>query len=809
VVAIFKNAQSFVREYRSEFADNLGKSFEESDAAEQYQMLVRLIRKNISRRWINTNDRYDKKNGAKQVYYFSMEFLIGKLLNYYLINLGIRDVVSEGLSTLNVKLGDLCAYEADAGLGNGGLGRLAACFLDSMAFLGIPGHGNGIRYRFGLFQQKIIDGNQVELPDNWLKNGYPWEIRKPENAVVVKFNGDIVTKTDGDRLIFEHENYEPVLAVPYDVPVIGYGSPEQINTLRLWSAEQVGDEFDFASFNRGDYTKAVHSRANAEMISYVLYPNDSNVSGQELRLRQEYFLVAAGLGSITERFKKKSVNWDSFVDQVAVHINDTHPAMCVPELMRILMDEEALSWEKAWTITVNTISFTNHTVMPEALECWPQEMFRRLLPRVYMIIKEIDRRYREALAARAATPEQMNNVAIICDGQIHMVKLAIIGSHSVNGVAALHTEILKRDLFRDFYAITPYKFNNKTNGVSHRRFLLEANPGLSALIGETIGDGWIRRPEELAYLGKFDNDSHFLKQLSDVKYENKCALSRYIHETTGIAADPAAIFDVHVKRIHGYKRQLLNVLKIMELYNQLKDNPNLDIPPGVFLFAGKAAPGYHFAKLVIKLISAVADKVNNDISIRDRLKVVFLENFNVSIGEIIYPAVDISEQISTAGKEASGTGNMKQMMNGAVTLGTLDGANVEIRDAVGEDNMGLFGLNAEQVASFHQKGGYVSWNEYHNDRRLKRVLDQFVDGFFPGAGGDFRDINDSLLRDNDEYFVLKDFPAYLDAWRKLANLYRDKEEWSRVSLRNIACSWSFSSDNAIRGYWDEIWEKKE
>jgi starch phosphorylase len=805
VRTIFANSNEFIREYRAEFADHLGKAFEESDRLERYTMLVRLIRRYISRQWVYTNTRYGNKDSAKQVYYFSMEFLLGKLLNNYLINLGVKSLVSDGLTQLGVDLQDLCDVETDAGLGNGGLGRLAACFLDSMSFLGIPGHGNGIRYRFGLFRQKIVDGQQVELPDNWLQNGYPWEIRKPEKSVVVKFNGSVRTRKEGAHMIFEQENYDAVLAVPYDIPIIGYDRDDQINTLRIWSAEQAGDEFDFASFNRGDYAKALHSRSDAEAISYVLYPNDDNQSGQELRLKQEYFLVAAGLGGIVSRFRKKGGGIREFNDTIAIHINDTHPALCVAELMRILLDEEKLAWNIAWTITVNTISFTNHTVMPEALECWPEEMFRRLLPRIYMIICEIDRRHRILLESHSETKSRLENTAILRDGQLRMVNLAVIGSHAVNGVAQLHTEILKRELLRDFYAVYPYKFKNETNGVSHRRFLLCANPGLSELISASIGDAWIRDFHKLEELTQYEDDPAFLERLGAVKLENKRRLAKYIQNTTGVLTDPTAVFDVHVKRILGYKRQLLNILKILNLYNHIKNNPTFEATPAVFLFAGKAAPGYYFAKTIIRLINAVAGKVNEDPLTRDILKVVFLENFNVTMGELIYPAADISEQISIAGKEASGTGNMKQMMNGAITLGTLDGANVEIRDAVGEENMGLFGLRAEQVMGFYSRGGYVSWDEYHNDYRLKRVVDQLINGFFPDAGNEFRDIYDGLLRDNDEYFVLKDFASYMTAYHKLMGWRRDTNAWLRVSLRNIAHSWPFTSDETIRRYEKDIW----
>jgi len=807
VTIIFKNTNAFVAEYKAEFADHLGKAFEESTQLEQYAMLVRLIRKKISRIWVNTNTRYGKKDSNKQVYYFSMEFLIGKLLNNYLVNLGIRDIVCDGLAALDVDIKTLLDIEEDAGLGNGGLGRLAACFLDSMAFIGIAGHGNGIRYRFGLFRQKLVDGQQVELPDNWLQHGYPWEVRKPEKSIVVKFNGYIDIRQEGDQTKFVHENYDAVLAVPYDVPIIGYDRHDQINTLRLWSAEQAGDEFDFASFNRGDYAKAVHSRSEAEAISYVLYPNDNNQSGQELRLKQEYFLVAAGVGAIIQRYKKKRGNLLELNDSISIHINDTHPALCVAELMRILVDDEHLSWERAWTVTVNTISFTNHTVLPEALERWPEEMFRRLLPRIYQIVCEIDKRHRLLLERHSATQEQVHNTSVIRDGRLHMVNLAIIGSHSVNGVAALHTEILKKDLLKDFYINFPYKFKNETNGVSHRRFLHCANPGLSALITDAIGNEWIKDFRLVEKLLAFENDTAFLQKLNSVKRENKIRLAKYIEDTTSIVLDPDSMFDVHVKRIHGYKRQLLNALQILTQYNFLRENPKAEVTPSTYIIAGKAAPSYHFAKMIIQLITALADKINKDPYVSKFIKVVFVENFNVTIGELIYPASDVSQQISTAGKEASGTGNMKQMMNGAVTLGSMDGANIEIMEAVGAENMGLFGLRADQVMSFYMKGGYYSWDLYHSDFRLKKALDQLIDGFFFGIGNEFRDIYDGLLRDNDEYFVIKDFDSYVNARAKLYGWYSDKNKWNQVSLRNIARSWSFSSDETIKRYEAFIWNK--
>jgi starch phosphorylase len=806
---MFKSKESFKKAYLEKFAEVEGKTLDEGTPWEQYHTLVTLIKELISRQWAETNNRYSKQK-EKQVYYFSMEFLIGRLLPSYLTNLGIREQVDTGLKELGIRLEDLIREESDAGLGNGGLGRLAACFLDSMAFLGVPGHGNGIRYKYGLFQQKLVDGFQAEVPDNWLRNGYPWEIRKPEKSVIVRFKGNVRTETVEGRLTFIHENYEPVLAVPYDIPVVSYDNLRNINNLRLWSAEPVVEELDLTSFNRGEFSKAVSYKAEVEAISYILYPEDSSQAGRELRLKQEYFFVTAGLAAIVRRYKRKNGSLQDFSRRIAVHINDTHPALCVPELMRILIDEEGMDWEEAWNITVNTISYTNHTIMPEALEKWPVDIIRYLLPRIYMIIEEIERRYREEISQRfPGNEELLARTSIIMDGNIYMANLAVIGSYSVNGVAQLHTEILKNYVLRDFYTIYPYKFNNKTNGVSHRRFLLEANPGLSGLISGTIGDGWIKNARELEKLAAYQEDTAFLKELAKVKYQNKSRLADYITATQDLQVDPASVFDIQVKRIHAYKRQLLNVLKIMDLYNRLKDNPNLLIHPYTFIFGGKAAPGYHYAKTVIKLINTIARKINGDKDIGDKIKVVFLENFNVSLAEMIYPAADISEQISTASREASGTGNMKFMMNGAITVGTLDGANVEIRDLVGNENIAIFGLTAEQVMEYYRYGGYKSWEEYQGYPRLKKAVEQLINGFFSEAGGEFRIIYDSLLRDNDEFFVLKDFCPYTEAFNRLNLLYANQESWYRTALVNIAKSGVFSSDRSIKDYAEEIWRIKK
>jgi starch phosphorylase len=781
-------------------------SLEEGPLWDKYNTLVTLLKEKI----ISCRALVKKENiHKKQVYYFSMEFLIGKLLRYYLVNMGIEDLVREGLTDIGLRLDDLLQQESDPGLGNGGLGRLAACFLDSMAFMGIAGHGNGIRFKYGLFEQKIINGFQYEVADNWAKDSYPWETRKPDRSIVVKFKGNVRVEEEKGKLQFYHENYEAVLAVPSDIPVISYDNQRNINNLRLWSAEPLSTELDLVSFNRGEFRQAVGISSEIEAISYVLYPDDSNLTGRELRLKQAYFFVAAGLGSIMRYYKKKHDSLADFSRQVAVHINDTHPVLAIPELMRLLIDEEGMGWDQAWNITANTISFTNHTILPEALEKWPVDLFRSLLPRIYMIIEEIDRRFREKISRRYPDePELLENTQIIKDGQVWMANLAIIGSSSINGVAALHTKILKEEVFKDFYRIFGYKFNNKTNGVNHRRFLLAADRELSALITEAIGPGWKKDALELKKLHSYREDSGFLKKLAAVKYNNKEWLAKYIREKQGLILDPSSLFDVQVKRIHAYKRQLLNVLKIIHLYNTVLEDPSSQQTPQTFIFAGKAAPGYRFAKTVIKLINTLAQKINNDTRVNKILKVVFLENFNVSLGELVYPAADLSEQISTASQEASGTGNMKFMFNGALTIGTLDGANVEIMKAVGKDNIFIFGLTAEEVLAYIRNRSYRSWDEYYANRELKLCLDQLVNGFFDDPTEEFRLIFDALLIYSDDFFVLKDFNAYLKAYKKAQLLFSDRENWNRKSLINIAEAGIFSSDRTIRQYADRIWRIK-
>ncbi|OLN29390.1 glycogen/starch/alpha-glucan phosphorylase [Desulfosporosinus metallidurans] len=803
---MFSNKESFKQAYLKKLMEGEGITAEEATHWDKFSALVGLLKEKMSyHKAMNTISI----SQGKQIYYFSLEFLIGKLLLNYLVNFKIEGLVREGLSELNINLDDLLEQESDPGLGNGGLGRLAACFLDSMAFLGIEGHGNGIRYKYGLFEQKIVCGNQVEVADNWLKNGYPWEMRKYNKAVIVKFKGNVRVEYHEGETVFHHENYEQVLAVPYDVPIMSYDNPMYINNLRLWSAEAVSGELDLTSFNRGEFNQATSYKSEVEAISYILYPDDSGRSGRELRLKQEYFFVAAGLGSIVRSYKKKNntCSLQDFSRRVAIHINDTHPVLCIPELMRILIDEERIGWDEAWNITVNTISFTNHTVLPEALEKWPIDLVKSLLPRIYMIIEEIDRRFKEDLTRKFLDDQEVvHNTQIFRDGYVWMANLAIIGSSSVNGVARLHTKILKNEVFKEYYRIFGYKFSNKTNGVNHRRFLLAANPKMSGLITEAIGPNWKEDAEELKKLKKFKDDHSFLEQIAKVKYENKCRLAEKVRSKQGLVLDPSSIFDVQVKRVHAYKRQLLNVLKIMHLYNQAIDDPESLTGSQTFIFGGKAAPGYHYAKVVIKLINALSQKIEQDPNVNQKLKVVFIENFNVSQGELIYPAADISEQISTASKEASGTGNMKFMMNGALTLGTLDGANVEINEAVGKENIFIFGLNADQVLDYTRNGGYKPWDEYHANPDIRRCVDHLRSGFFDNLGEEFRVLYDSLLIYNDEFFVLKDFQSYLEMHAKLQKLYLNRDAWNRISLINIAESGIFSSDRTIRDYADWIWK---
>lgn len=802
MLSIDKN--SFKRDYNNKFVQLHGKELKEGNNQQKYEALGSLVRDYVISTWMDTNNRYNQ-TGEKQVYYFSMEFLLGRLLGDFLLNLGIRDICREALSELDIDLEEIENLEHDQGLGNGGLGRLAACFLDSMASLNIAGHGCGIRYKYGFFEQKIVDCQQVEASDNWLREGNVWEIKKQDKAEIVKFGGSIISDYVNGKLTFTHVNYEPVLAVPYDTPIVGYEN-EVVNTLRLWSAEPVSNEFDFSSFSRGDFLKAISYKNSVEAISLVLYPEDSFYEGKMLRLKQQYFFVSAGIQSIVRHYKKHKGDIKLLDEKIAIHINDTHPTLAIPELMRILLDEEGLSWENAWRITQNTISYTNHTILAEALEKWPVDMFKSLLPRIYMIIEEINRRYCEELWNKYLGQwDKISRMAIIGDGYVRMANLAIVGSHSVNGVAKLHTEILKKREMSDFYYLYPSKFNNKTNGITHRRWLIRSNPKLTKLLVDTIGDSFIKHPTDLENFKNYLDDPGVLEKLGQIKKDNKERLAQEIYKSNGIVIDTNSIFDVQIKRIHAYKRQTLNCLRIMDLYYKLIENPNLDIIPRTFIFAGKAAPGYYLAKNIIELICRVAETVNNDPRVNDKIKVVMLENYQVSLAEKIIPATDLSEQISTTTKEASGTSNMKFMMNGAITIATLDGANIEIKDEVGEDNIVIFGLNAEEVLNYHKQGGYSSWDVCNNDPRLQRVTNDLINGKYCSDKDRFRTIYENLLTYNDEFFVLKDFDAYLAAQDKVNKLYMNKEKWQRMCGVNIAHSGIFSSDRTIQEYATGIW----
>ena len=792
---MFSNKEMFKKTFLKRLEMLCGKSFSESSARDQYQTLGSMIREFVSNDWIATNEQYMATQG-KQVYYLSIEYLLGKLLRQNLINLGVEEIIQEGLSELGIDLDDLEELESDAGLGNGGLGRLAACFLDSLASLNLPGHGHGIRYKHGLFEQKIVDGYQVELPEQWLRSGNVWEIRKLDSAVKVPFWGKVESKLENGRLVFHHLNAETVTAVPHDMPVIGYQT-QTVNTLRLWNAEpsQFPIHADILTYKR-----------ETESISEFLYPDDTHDEGKILRLKQQYFLVSASIQSILKTYRKQHASLNRLHEHVCIHINDTHPVLAIPELMRILVDEEGYEWEQAWQITKNTISYTNHTTLSEALEKWPIHIFQPLLPRIYMIVEEINERFcRELWEQTPGDWKRISDLAIIADHFVKMAHLAIVGSFSVNGVAKLHTEILKKREMNQFYQLYPEKFNNKTNGIAYRRWLLKANPKLSSLITDTIGPSWMSSAEELTHLLKLENDSSFLDQLLKIKNDNKQRLADIILDKTGVKVDTGAIFDVQVKRLHAYKRQLLNVLHIMYLYNRIIEDASYSIAPRVFIFGAKASPGYYYAKKIIKLINTVAEKINNDPRVGDKLKVIFLENYRVSLAEKIFPASDISEQISTASKEASGTGNMKFMINGALTVGTLDGANIEIKELVGPSNIFTFGLTADEVLHYYQHGGYQSRQYYHHDNRIRQAVDQLVNGFFPGVNNEFEPIFDSLLEENDQYFVLKDFASYAKVQEQIGETFTDKTRWQKMSLANIAHAGYFSSDRTIREYADDIW----
>ncbi|MED3623304.1 glycogen/starch/alpha-glucan phosphorylase [Neobacillus thermocopriae] len=793
---MFSNKESFKENFKKRVEMLCGKSFSESTSRDHYETLGLMIREYVSNDWIKTNEKYLAVKG-KQVFYLSIEYLLGKLLRQNLINLGVEGLVEKGLEELGIVLEELEEIEPDAGLGNGGLGRLAACFLDSLASLNLPGHGHGIRYKHGLFEQKIVNGYQVELPEQWLRSGNVWEIRKADLAVQIPFWGKVEAKMENGRLVFHHLHTETVTAVPYDVPVVGYHC-KTVNTLRLWNAEpaQFPINKDILQYKR-----------RTEAISEFLYPDDTHDEGKILRLKQQYFLVSASLQSIIRSYKKQHGSLNELHQQICIHINDTHPVLAIPELMRILIDEEGFGWDEAWHITKNTISYTNHTTLSEALEKWPIHIFQPLLPRIYMIVNEINERFcRELWEETPGDWDRIAKLSIIADGYVKMAHLAIVGSFSVNGVARLHTEILKEREMQPFYQLFPDKFNNKTNGIAHRRWLLKANPKLSTLISERIGNSWTSAPHELINLLKYQEDRSLLKELGKIKRANKEMLADIIYKQNGITVDPQAIFDVQVKRLHAYKRQLLNVLHILHLYNRILEDSSFRMIPRVFIFGAKASPGYYYAKKIIKLINTVADKVNNDPRVGDQMKVIFLENYRVSLAEKIFTAADVSEQISTASKEASGTGNMKFMINGALTIGTLDGANIEIHERVGDENIFIFGLTAEEVLHYYRHGGYDSDEYYHHDSRIQQIVDQLVNGFFPDVHNEFEPIFDSLLEENDQYFVLKDFASYAETQRKIGEAFKDQISWQKKCLVNIAHAGYFSSDRTIREYAKDIWD---
>ena len=789
------------------------RTIDEATPQQVFQAVAYAVKDVIIDEWIATHKEYEKRD-VKAVYYLSMEFLMGRALGNNIINICARKEIAEVLEELGFDLNAIEDQEPDAALGNGGLGRLAACFLDSLATLGYPAYGCGIRYRYGMFKQKIENGYQVEVPDNWLENGNPFEIRRPEYAVEVKFGGYVrIENRDGmDR--FVQEGYQSVRAVPYDLPVIGYGN-NMVNTLRIWDAEPI-NTFNLDSFDRGDYQKAVEQENLAKTIVEVLYPNDNHYAGKELRLKQQYFFISASVQRAVIKYKELHGTIRGFQDKVIFQLNDTHPTVAIPELMRILLDEEGMTWDEAWDITARTCAYTNHTIMSEALEKWPIDLFSRLLPRIYQIVEEINRRFVNEIQARyPGDQEKIRKMAVVYDGQVRMAYMAIVAGFSVNGVARLHTEILKHQELKDFYEMMPEKFNNKTNGITQRRFLLHGNPLEADWVTSKIGDQWITYLPHIAELLPCAEDKACQREFMELKYKNKVRLAAYIKEHNGIDVDPRSIFDVQVKRLHEYKRQLMNILHVMYLYNQLKDHPDMDMVPRTFIFGAKAAAGYKRAKLTIKLINSVADVINNDKSIGGKLKVVFIEDYRVSNAEIIFAAADVSEQISTASKEASGTGNMKFMLNGALTLGTMDGANVEIVEEVGAENAFIFGMSSDEVIAHEKNRDYQPMDIFNNDQEIRRVLMQLVNGFYaPDDPERFRDIYDSLLNTKssdraDTYFILKDFRSYAEAHKKIDQAYRDSSWWAKAAILNIAHSGKFTSDRTIEEYVRDIWHLKK
>ncbi len=800
---IFENSKIFIENYKSKLEKIYGVSFDESSNIQKYNTLAILVREHIAENWITTKNTI-KSNKMKQVYYFSMEFLMGRLLTNNLMNLGIRNTVEEAFNNLDIDISEIEHIEADAGLGNGGLGRLAACFLDSIASLNYPGHGNGIRYKYGFFSQKLINGYQVEVPDNWLQNGFAWDVRKSSKSIDIPFYGEIEMKEINGKLTVHHKNAEYVKAIPYDVPIVG-NNTKTTTTLTLWSAEPA-ETYPYGK-NPAEYEREIRG------ITEFLYPDDSTDEGKVLRLKQQYFFVSAGLKRIIDRHIKQYKKLDNFNKLVCLHINDTHPALLVPELMRILIDEHNFSWDNAWEITTKTCAYTNHTILAEALEKWEVRLFKPLLPRIYQIIEEINSRYCQDLIGKYGEDSfKVHDLAIIADDLVKMAHLAIVGSFSVNGVAALHTKLLKEVEMKDFNEFFPKKYNNKTNGITHRRWLLHSNPELVAILNKEIGESWIAKPIELEKLTKKAQDRNLQEEIFKMKQKRKQILADKIYETQGIKLDINSIFDIQVKRLHEYKRQLMNALHIMYLYNRLKEDKEFKkkFHPQNFIFGAKSASGYLLAKKVIKLINTIALRVNNDPDVNNLLKVVFVENYNVSYAELIMPAADISEQISTASKEASGTGNMKFMMNGAITIGTLDGANVEIADLVGQENIVIFGLTANQVNEYYNNGRYNPIDEYNTNEHIKRVIDQLINGFFDNVENmEFKDIYDNLIHNGDKYFVLKDFSEYIKAQETLNQLYRNRQKWLEMSIINIAKSGWFSSDRTIEDYVKDIWNLKK
>lgn len=802
--------ETFINDVKEAVKNLYRKTMDEASQQEIFQAVSYTVKDVIIDNWLATQKAFDKQD-PKIVYYMSMEFLMGRALGNNLINLKAYKEVKEALEEIGLNLDEIEDQEPDPALGNGGLGRLAACFMESLATLGYAAYGCGIRYRYGMFKQQIKDGFQVEVPDNWLKNGYPFELRRPEYSYEVKFGGYVRAEvTEEGKTRFVQEGYQSVLAVPYDMPIVGYGN-QVVNTLMIWDAEPK-ECFELDSFDKGDYRKAVEQENLARNLVEVLYPNDNHVAGKELRLKQQYFFVSASVQRALARYKKHHDDVRKLPEKVTFQLNDTHPTVAVAELMRILVDEENLSWDEAWEITTRTCAYTNHTIMAEALEKWPIEIFSRLLPRIYQIIEEINRRF--ILQIQASFPGDNGKIArmaIIYDGQVKMAHLAIAAGYSVNGVARLHTEILKNEQLHDFYELFPQKFNNKTNGITQRRFLLHGNPLLADWVTQHIGADWITNLSHIKRLAIYADDKKAQQEFMNIKYRNKLRLAKYIKEHNGIDVDPRSIFDVQVKRLHEYKRQLLNILHVMYLYNELKEHPDMEFYPRTFIFGAKAAAGYKNAKLTIKLINSVADVINNDRSIQGKIKVVFIEDYRVSNAEWIFAAADVSEQISTASKEASGTGNMKFMLNGALTLGTMDGANVEIVEEVGEENAFIFGMSSDEVIAHERNRDYDPMQIFNSDQDIRKVLMQLINGFYsPGNPELFRDLYNSLLNTQctqyaDTYFILKDFRSYAEAQKRVMEAYKNEEGWARSAILNVAHSGKFSSDRTIQEYVDDIW----